>query len=141
MKNKAILVFCSIIIIFILFNSCQTEQDIIYARYYVNGKGFYEQHCQNCHSKDGLGLQALIPPLTDSIFLLKNKNKLACFVKQGMDHAIIINGKLYEGNMPAQTHLANIDIAAVITYVTNSFGNNQGLYDVKSADADLETCD
>jgi len=120
--------------------ACQTEQELNYARYYINGKQVYEQHCMNCHGADGQGLARLYPPLSDTAFLRTNKNKLACIIRYGMNDTITINGVEFNGKMPGDSHLADIDIAAVITYITNSFGNKQGLYDVANAGADIKAC-
>jgi mono/diheme cytochrome c family protein len=98
-------------------------------------------HCQNCHGKQGEGLANLIPPLTDTLYLKKNKNNIACFIKNGMSGPVIINNKLYDGKMPSEAHLSNIEIAQVITYLTNSFGNNQGLHNLLQVNEDLKHCD
>lgn len=123
-----------------IFDSCQSEQDLNYARYYSTGKLIYEENCQNCHGNDGKGLAKLYPPLNDSLFLKNNKTKLACIIKYGLNDTISINGIEFSNKMPAESHLADIDIAAVITYITNSFGNKQGFYTVANATADLKTC-
>lgn len=140
MQNKVICIFCCCIIVFSLINSCQSDQDLNYARYFVNGKGIYEKHCQNCHAADGTGLKMLIPPLTDTLFLRKNKKQLSCMIKYGFSGKTVINGKLYEGIMPGEEHLSDIEIAGVITYITNSFRNKQGLYDLNAVSADLKDC-
>lgn len=132
--------FFGMLVCAFMFQACQTEQEINFARYYTNGQQVYQQHCKNCHGDSGQGLAKLYPPLTDTTYLSANRNKLACVIKFGMNEAIVINGVEFSEKMPAETHLANIDIAAVITYITNSFGNKQGIYDVKDADADLKTC-
>ena len=139
MHNYFISLLCIILIIGIALNACQTEEKLNYGRYYVNGKGLYEQHCQNCHSKEGAGLVKLIPPLTDTTFLKQNKNRLACMIKYGLAENISVNGTIYEEKMPAR-NLADIDIAAIITYITNSFGNKQELYDAEMAGRDLKKC-
>jgi mono/diheme cytochrome c family protein len=126
-------------LMFILY-SCQSENELNYARYYSTGKQVYEQHCQNCHGIDGKGLAKLYPPLTDSVFLKEQKSKLACIIKYGMEDTISINGIEFTNKMPAESHLPDIDIAAVITYITNSFGNQQGFYDVDNAAKDLKAC-
>ena len=124
----------------IIFNACQTEDELTYARYYVNGKGVYELHCENCHGKEGQGLAGLIPPLSDTAFIKDNRNRLACIIKYGLADTITVNGVVYQGKMPAEAHLPNIDIAQVITYISNSFGNKQGLYDADAVAKDLENC-
>lgn len=90
---------------------------------------------------DGEGLEALIPPLTDTIYLKTNRDKLACFVAYGLKDTIVVNGKTYDGVMPAETHLAPIEIAKLLTYVTNAFGNNQGIYDLAEVEKNLRKCD
>jgi mono/diheme cytochrome c family protein len=140
MKNKLtctlFFLFCTAIII----QSCQNEESLNYKRYYVNGKGLYEKNCQNCHGADGKGLGILYPPLTDSTFLLSNKKKLACIIRNGQNEEIIINNIKYQSQMPGNNTLADIDIAQVIVYISNSFGNKQGYYDQALVTKDLASC-
>jgi hypothetical protein len=89
---------------------------------------------------DGKGLAKLIPPLTDSTYLRKNREKLTCFIVYGLNDSIKINGIDYQTQMPAEKHLAAIDLAKVLTYITNSFGNQQGIYDVKEVEQNLNNC-
>lgn len=141
MSNRLLVAsFFAFVVIGLLY-SCQSEEEITYARYYVNGKGVYENHCQSCHGKDGNGLKDLYPPLTDTTFLKVNKDKIACWIKFGIKGKMIVGGKEYEGEMPAETHLSDIEIAALITYITNSFGNKQGLYEADDATNDIRNCE
>lgn len=140
MRNTLTLLAFSLISAFFLLQACQSEQQLNYARYYTNGKQVYEQHCQNCHGNNGQGLANLYPPLTDTTFLKNNKSQLACIVKYGLNDTLNINGTSFTGKMPAEPDMPPIDIAAVITYITNSFGNKQGLYDVANAGAHIEDC-
>lgn len=140
MRNKVLYIGAVLAVCSIIFNACQNEQQINYARYYVNGKGLYERYCQNCHNQDGTGLKSLYPPLTDTLFLRQQKDRLACIIKYGLSGKLRINGKDYQDNMPANTQLSDIDIAQIIVYITNSFGNKQGFYDVVQANADLKKC-
>lgn len=111
----------------VLFFSCQSDSELEYSRYYSAGTVIYQNRCQNCHGKDGQGLSALMPPLTDTAFLKANKASLACFVKYGIKgKLLIINHQPFEGNMPV-TDISPIEIAEVLTYVTNSFGNKTGI--------------
>lgn len=140
MRNKVICILTLTILASVFLHSCQSESELNYARYFVNGKGVYEKHCQNCHAADGAGLGMLIPPLTDTLFLKENKNQLSCIIKYGLNGKISVNGKIYDGRMPAERHLSDIEIGAVITYITNSFGNKQGLHDVNDVARDLGAC-
>ena len=123
-------------IIYSCKNAAQLQQDISY----VNGRDIYIKHCQSCHGKNGEGLAMLAPPLTDTISLKENKEKLACFIKNGIrDTTMIIHGQKYDSTMP-DFNLANIDIAQVIVYVTNNFGNKQGMYTPDQVAKDLAAC-
>jgi mono/diheme cytochrome c family protein len=138
MKAKVILVILAFITAAIY--SCQSENEIEYMRYYTAGQALYQNRCQNCHGAQGEGLAALIPPLTDSAYLKTNRQKLACYVQNGLKLPILVNGKAYNGQMPA-TGLAPIEIAQVLTYVQNSFGNKLGLHNAEQVGKDLEKCE
>jgi mono/diheme cytochrome c family protein len=140
MRNRLIYSVLVVLGLGIVIQSCQSETSIDYKRYYVNGKSIYEKNCQSCHGADGKGLGTLYPPLTDSIYLKVTKNQLACLIKNGQQGEIKINNISYDGVMPGNETLADIDIAQVIVYITNSFGNNQGFYDAETAIKDLKTC-
>ncbi|WP_026898414.1 c-type cytochrome [Daejeonella oryzae] len=140
MRNRILLISFFSFSLFILFESCSSEEQINYQRYYVNGKGLYEQHCQNCHAKDGTGLKSLYPPLTDTSYIQSNKNQLSCIIKYGLNTKIEIAGKEYHAEMPANAQLSDIDIAQLIVYIGNSFGNKIGYYDASEANADLKNC-
>ncbi|HEY9196221.1 MAG TPA: cytochrome c, partial [Mucilaginibacter sp.] len=104
------------------------------------GSAIYQQHCQNCHGDKGQGLQSLIPPLTDSLYLKNNKANLACFIQNGLKGKIIISRRKFDDEMQADTNLAPIEIAKVLTYVTNSFGNKMGIINLQTVEGDLAKC-
>lgn len=140
MRNNVLYIIFAVTSLFLIFQACQTEDQITYARYYVNGKGLYEKHCQNCHAADGSGLKNLYPPLTDSLYLKSNRAKLACIVKYGFSEMITINGQAYEEKMPANSHLSDIDVTQILVYISNSFGNNLGNFDMAKVSAELKDC-
>lgn len=127
MRKFLILFICAITISCIIY-SCQNAGEIEQAKYMANGKDLYVANCQNCHGANGEGLGELAPPLTDTVFLKNNKVKLACIIKNGANEPMEINGKIYHEKMPAFNQLENIDIAQVMVYITNTFGNKQGMY-------------
>jgi mono/diheme cytochrome c family protein len=138
MKLKVISGIC--LFLAALLYSCQNEDEITFKRYYTTGSVIYQNNCQNCHGKDGQGLSALMPALTDSAFLKTNKALLPCFIKYGIKgKLLIVNKKPFEGDMPP-TDLAPIEIAEVLTYVTNSFGNNMGITTSQQVDEYLKEC-
>ena len=141
MRNKLLYLLSSLFAGVLIFESCSNEMELNYQRYFVNGKGLYEKNCQNCHGTNGEGLGKLYPPLTDTVFLSKNRSSLACIIKNGLTDKITVNNVSYETEMPGNTALADIDIAQIIVYITNSFGNGQGFYDQKQAGVDLKGCE
>lgn len=120
--------------------SCQNQETIDLQNYMSNGKDIYIAKCQNCHGVNGEGLGQLAPPLTDSVFLKANKNRLACIIKNGANESLIIHGKEYKEKMPAFPELTDIDVAQVMVYITNSFGNNQGFVPYKKVSLQLQNC-
>lgn len=140
MRNKLVYIFLLILAVTTIITSCQNEISLNSKRYYVNGKSIYEKNCQSCHGADGKGLGTLYPPLTDTSYLKINRSRLACLIKNGQQGEIIINNISYDGVMPGNENLADIDIAQVIVYITNSFGNKQGFYDAETVTSDLNNC-
>ncbi|MVN20798.1 c-type cytochrome [Mucilaginibacter arboris] len=140
MKRLIVLLLPFTFILTTIFVSCQSESEIEYKRYYIQGRNIYQTQCKNCHAENGEGLGGLIPPLQAADYLKKNKGQLACIIQNGLKGAIQVNGKTYNGQMPAQTQLSPIEIAEVITYISNSFGNKQGIYQVEKVNVDLGNC-
>ena len=137
MKLKIVGFISVVIILFIV--SCESEQTIEFKRYYSAGAEVYISHCQNCHGVNGEGLSSLIPPLTDSVYLKNNKATLPCFIRSGLKGAITIKGKTFDDAMPAND-LSSMEVARVLTYIGNSFGNKLGVVTVDGAEADLSKC-
>jgi len=122
-----------------LLVACQSEDQLEFNRYYSNGRVVYQSKCQNCHGANGEGLQSLIPPLTDSVYLKANKTTLACYLKYGLKGKINVSKKQFDGEMPA-TGIADIHLAEVLTYINNSFGNKSGVVTTQMVNEDLSRC-
>jgi nitrite reductase (NO-forming) len=87
------------------------------------GKRVYTTICFACHQLDGKGLPFAFPPLANSDFLMADKARSIAAVVHGQQGEITVNGKKFNGVMPAVTNLTDDDVANVLTYVRNSFGN------------------
>ena len=74
-----------------------------------------------CHQANGEGLPNSFPPLAKSDFL-KDKDKVISQVIKGYTGELTVNGKQFNGSMPAQP-LNDQEIADVLTYVYSNFGN------------------
>ena len=138
MKLKATGILATSILILYLA-SCESDAGIEFKRYYSTGALVYQTHCQNCHAPDGQGLSDLIPPLTDSSYLKNNKGALACFIKSGLKGPITINSKAFDDAMPAND-ISPIEVAQVLTYIGNSFGNTLNTINEQVVQADLTKC-
>ena len=92
-------------------------------QYFTNGKKLYDAYCSNCHTAQGTGLGRLIPPLAQSDYLLEDLSRAAIIIKYGQKGSITVNGIVYNQPMPANPKLTPLEIAEIITYVTNSWGN------------------
>jgi nitrite reductase (NO-forming) len=86
------------------------------------GNAVYVQNCAACHQPDGKGLKNAFPPLAGSDFLMADKKRAIRVVLEGLAGKIEVNGSDYDGVMPALS-LDDEDIANVLTYVRNSWGN------------------
>ncbi len=88
------------------------------------GKGVFMQTCFVCHQLNGEGIPNQIPPLAKSDALMADKVGSIRGVLQGRSGEIVVNGKKYNGIMTPLNYLSDDDIANVLTYVRNSFGNS-----------------
>ncbi len=138
MKFKVILSICTALLI--LIASCQSGATLEFVRYYSEGSVVYQKRCENCHGAHGEGLNGLIPPLNDHVFMKANLHQLPCFIEYGLNSKITVDRRAFEGKMPAAGELANIEIAQALTYITNSFGNKMGLFNVEMVNGDLQQC-
>lgn len=87
------------------------------------GEKVYTQTCVVCHQKTGMGLAPLFPPLAGSDFLMADKKRSIVIVTKGISGPIEVNGKKFNQVMPPLPQLTDDQVAAVLSYVRNSFGN------------------
>jgi len=96
---------------------------------YFAGLEIYERdgYCATCHQQDGKGLSASgFPPLTGTKWVLGNEDRLIKLALKGLMGPIEVLGKQYPGQVPMTPYeglLSDEEMAAVLTYVRNSFGN------------------
>ncbi|MDD3179082.1 MAG: copper-containing nitrite reductase [Opitutaceae bacterium] len=93
------------------------------------GKRVYASLCSACHQPDGNGLPGAFPPLAGSDYLKADRERPIRIVLKGLTGPITVNGKTFNSAMPAQEAMLNDQqIADVLTYVTNSWGNTGDAY-------------
>ena len=109
-----------------------TEQ-VKFGKYMILGKTIYKDNCNNFHQANGQGLQGIIPPLAKSDFLKNNQQRIPQLLRFGTKDTITVNGRTYPPKMPAH-NISNLELAEVITYINNSWGNEYGFVSVKKVD-------
>jgi nitrite reductase (NO-forming) len=87
------------------------------------GKLVFMQTCAVCHQTNGQGLPQVFPPLARSDFLMADKARSIRIVLRGMSGPISVNGTTYDSVMPPVVQLTDEQVANVLTYVRNSWGN------------------
>ena len=91
------------------------------------GKTLYETHCLSCHQTDGSGVPGMYPPLTNTDWVSGDKNRLIETVLYGIKGEIEINGMIYNQEMPPQAYLSDHEIASILSYIRDEFGNGASI--------------
>ena len=89
----------------------------------ARGQRVYKNVCITCHQEDGGGVQNMNPPLIKTEYVLGDKKRLIGIVLNGLKEPLEIDGQSYHNVMPAQAYLTDLNVADVLTYVRNNFGN------------------
>jgi mono/diheme cytochrome c family protein len=87
------------------------------------GKEVYLQQCLACHQADAGGVPNMNPPLIKTKWVLGDKTTLVQVVLKGMTGEIEVNGDSYHNVMAPHSELSDQQIADVLTYIRNNFGN------------------
>jgi mono/diheme cytochrome c family protein len=86
------------------------------------GRHLFMSICAACHQPTGRGTPNVFPPLAGSDYLNADKNRAIQIVIFGHQGEVVVNGVKFNNNMPSFP-LTDPDIANVLTFVYNSFGN------------------
>ncbi len=87
------------------------------------GEVLFRGTCSVCHQMEGQGLAGVFPPLAKSDFLMKDKRRAIEIVVNGLTGPVIVNGHTYNSVMPPMSQHTDDEIANILTYVRNSWGN------------------
>jgi len=87
------------------------------------GQAVYAKYCLTCHQVDGSGVANLNPPLIKTKWTLGSKTVLIQQILKGSSGKIEIDGDTFSNTMPPLKTLTDQQIADVLTYVRNNFGN------------------
>ena len=96
----------------------------------ADGQKIYIQNCLACHQMTGQGLPATFPPLVGSDWL-NDDDRIIRIVLHGLQGEITVNGAKYNNIMVPygiiSFPLDDKQIATVLSYVRNSWGNSGNL--------------
>jgi mono/diheme cytochrome c family protein len=101
----------------------RTEAGFTTASAEVSGAQVYAGKCAGCHQADGNGVAGVFPPLTNSPWVTESGTRLVQILLHGIQGPIDVLGTTYNGLMPAWKSLPDEEIAAVATYIRESWGN------------------
>lgn len=89
----------------------------------ARGQGLYLRHCFVCHQPGGQGIPGTYPPLAKSDYLMSDRERSIRVICEGLSGEIVVNGRKYN-NLMAPVTLPDDEVADVVTYVRNSWGNS-----------------
>jgi nitrite reductase (NO-forming) len=78
--------------------------------------------CATCHQPNGEGIPGVFPPLAKSDYLMADRQRAIDILMNGLKGEIVVNGQKFDSVMP-KPPIGDVEIASVLTYVRNSFGN------------------
>jgi len=94
------------------------------------GEKVYKKFCISCHQADGGGVPHLTPPLINTSYVLGDKETMIKILLNGLKN-VDIDEESYSNPMPPLgSVLKDQQIADVLTYVRNTFGNKAAVVTV-----------
>jgi mono/diheme cytochrome c family protein len=99
------------------------SQDTALKESMERGSEIYADFCITCHLGSGEGVSGTFPPLAKSDYLMNNRVASIRGIKYGQMGELTVNGQKYNGIM-APMGLDDEEIADVMNYISNSWGNN-----------------
>ena len=92
------------------------------------GSRLYLKHCADCHGANGAGHASAYPPLAGnrSLTMATAVNPIRLVLNGGYPPGTAGNPRPY-GMPPFRSVLSNDEVAAVVSYIRNSWGNRAGL--------------
>lgn len=123
MKNMMLYLFITLISLLSCNDSSKTvNQNPDLQESILRGEAVYSDLCITCHLPDGKGVPKIFPPLANSDYLKNKRSESIKAIKYGLSGEITVNGVKYNTPMAA-LGLTNKEVADVMNYITNSWGN------------------
>lgn len=98
------------------------------SKQFALGRQKYLATCAGCHGTNGRGMDRFGPPMAGSDWVLGDERRLSLIILHGLEGPIVVQGKKYDAPeilpvMPAHSVMDDADIAAILTYIRNEWGN------------------
>ena len=90
------------------------------------GQALFAGTCSVCHQANGEGLAGVFPPLAKSDYLVADLKRAIATVLHGLAGKVTVNGKEFNSVMPPMNQLNDDEVANILTYVINGWGNPGG---------------
>jgi len=88
------------------------------------GEARFTGTCSVCHQGNGQGVPNVFPPLAGSDFLMADKPRSIGIVLNGLNGKVTVSGNAFNSVMPPMSQLNDDELANILTYVRNSWGNS-----------------
>ena len=90
----------------------------------TRGRAVFDQICALCHNTDGMGKPNQAPPFVGSEWVLGDPKRLIRIPLWGLNGSVTVKGEGWNLSMPNMgAALSDDDLAAVLTYMRQSWGN------------------
>ena len=90
------------------------------------GQQLFTGTCSVCHQANGEGLPNVFPPLAKSDLIAADPKRPVQILLRGLTGKVTVNGKEYNSVMPPMAQLNDDEVANILTFVLNSWGNPGG---------------
>jgi len=95
------------------------------------GEVLFKGTCSACHQDTGAGIPNVFPPLAKSDYLVADRKRAIGIALNGLTGPVTVNGTTYNSVMPPMSQLNDDEIANILTFALNSWGNNGGVVTAK----------
>jgi glucose/arabinose dehydrogenase/mono/diheme cytochrome c family protein len=100
------------------------EKDVLGRDVVEAGAKVYDKYCVVCHQRDGKGDGTRFPSLVSTSWVSGNRTRLISLLLNGLEGEIDVEGKKFNGVMPAHAFLTDEQIAQLATFLRQNFGNH-----------------
>jgi mono/diheme cytochrome c family protein len=91
----------------------------------ILGRTIYKNNCIACHQETGTGMAGMFPPLAKSEWVNGTEERVIRIVLHGLSGPISVAGQQFGSQaMPTFASQSNENIAAVLTYIRQEWGNS-----------------